>query len=147
MNLEPLTICKVRLCRIDGIGYNVNLSFSTNETYASTNKLSIIRKERHPGESFSRIFVWKEIILAFKNGGEGEIRYLKNPRRIKKLYFKATDNINHFNSAQRQAIKKLIKRYNLFMNRKYSCDGCIYKNQYLLTNKCEKIYTTKDETY
>lgn len=75
--------------------------------------------------------------------GECRILYKKITLR-----FKLSD-LNLLNSNQRRRIKKVKRSLDEFLI-KYSqltCDGCKYKNEYLLTNKCHKTYEAITESF
>lgn len=63
-----------------------------------------------------------------------------NPRIFAEVINFSLSKINNLNSHQRRVYKKLSQQIKDFRNSEFSCDGCKYKNEYLLTKKCIKTY-------
>lgn len=70
--------------------------------------------------------------------GSSYVWYLD--KKINKIVEFDISEINNLTSRQRRFIKEVRAQLDEFLRTEFTCDGCIYRNKYLLTKQCTEIY-------
>lgn len=58
-------------------------------------------------------------------------------KKFKVIYGPIQNFFNNLTARQRKHLKRLKARIEKFLSMNFTCEGCVYKNKYLLTNDCE----------